>query len=328
MAVLNKIRQRSLFLILIIALALFSFVLADLFRNSDALTSASQDVVASINGKDIKRVDFMRRVEGMQRQLGPNGSSTQAMNRVWDQEVRSMVMETEFDNLGLTVEKDQMRELLKNSFSSYNEFKNEDGFFDENKLNEFISNLKAIAPERAPLGTFQISYSEWVNNESAVATNALQQDYNAMIKAGVGATLFDAKSDYGQSNEKVDLSFAFVPYTSIADSLVTVSKSDIKAYINDHKEEFQVEESRDISYVEFRETPTLDDEKNIKASLVELLDDRVEYNEGIQSNDTILGLNSTTDVEEFINSNSDIKYANTMCLSLLYLKLIKMLYLI
>ena len=32
-----------------------------------------------------------------------------------------------------------------------------------------------------------------------------------MIKAGVGATLFDAKSDYGQSNEKVDLSFAFVP---------------------------------------------------------------------------------------------------------------------
>ena len=42
MAVLNKIRQRSLFLILIIALALFSFVLADLFRNSDALTSASQ----------------------------------------------------------------------------------------------------------------------------------------------------------------------------------------------------------------------------------------------------------------------------------------------
>ena len=92
---------------------------------------------------------------------------------------------------------------------------------------------------------------------------------------------------------------------------MTVTKSDIKAYINDHKEEFQVEESRDISYVEFRETPTLDDEKNIKASLVELLDDRVEYNEGIQSNDTILGLNSTTDVEEFINSNSDIKYANT-----------------
>ena len=55
MAVLNKIRQRSLFLILIIALALFSFVLADLFKNSDALTSKSQNIVATINGKDITR---------------------------------------------------------------------------------------------------------------------------------------------------------------------------------------------------------------------------------------------------------------------------------
>ena len=34
MAILNKIRQRSLFLILVIALALFSFVLADLFKTA------------------------------------------------------------------------------------------------------------------------------------------------------------------------------------------------------------------------------------------------------------------------------------------------------
>lgn len=61
MAVLNKIRQRSLFLILIIALALFSFVLADLFRNSDALTARSQSTVATINGKDINRDEFCKK---------------------------------------------------------------------------------------------------------------------------------------------------------------------------------------------------------------------------------------------------------------------------
>ena len=55
MAVLNKIRQRSLFLILIIALALFSFVLSDLFRNSDALFGGSQDVVATVNGTNINQ---------------------------------------------------------------------------------------------------------------------------------------------------------------------------------------------------------------------------------------------------------------------------------
>ena len=63
MAVLNKIRQRGLFLIIVIALALFSFVLADLFRNSDALSAKSQNIVATINGKDISREDFLQKVE-------------------------------------------------------------------------------------------------------------------------------------------------------------------------------------------------------------------------------------------------------------------------
>ena len=101
MAVLNKIRQRSLFLILIIALALFSFVLTDLFKNSDALFGGSQDVVATVNGSNINRTDFMNRVEQMQNQLGPNSTSTQAMNRVYDQEVRKAIMASQFENLGL-----------------------------------------------------------------------------------------------------------------------------------------------------------------------------------------------------------------------------------
>ena len=107
MAVLNKIRQRSLFLILIIALALFSFVLADLFKNSDALTSKSQNIVATINGKDITREYFMQKVEQLQRQMGPSATNTQVMNRVWEQEVRQAVMETQYDELEISVEKDQ-----------------------------------------------------------------------------------------------------------------------------------------------------------------------------------------------------------------------------
>ena len=135
MAVLNKIRQRSLFLILIIALALFSFVLADLFKNSDALTSKSQNIVATINGKDISREDFLQKVEAAQKQAGPSATNTQVMNRVWEQEVRQAVMETQLDELGISVEKDQMRDFLKTALATSTEFLNEAGLFDEPKLN-------------------------------------------------------------------------------------------------------------------------------------------------------------------------------------------------
>ena len=62
MAVLNKIRQRSIFLIIIIALALFAFIIGDIFQNLDS-SGNSQNVVATINGVDIERDAFMNSVE-------------------------------------------------------------------------------------------------------------------------------------------------------------------------------------------------------------------------------------------------------------------------
>ena len=301
MAVLNKIRQRSLFLILIIALALFSFVLADLFKNSDALTAKSQNIVATINGKDITREDFLQKVEAAQRQAGPSTTSTQVMNRVWEQEVRQAVMATQYEALGISVEKDQMRDLLKTALATSPEFLNEAGLFDENKLNEYIANLKETSP---------VGFESWVNYEKQVANNALQQNYFNLVKAGLTGTLAEGELEHELEGNKVDIKFVQVPYASIPDSVVKVSKSDISDYINKNKKKYEVEASRDIRFVEFKEEATIEDENAIKTELSKLLNDRVEYNEVIKGNDSVIGFLNTDDNEAFVNSNSDIKFDN------------------
>jgi len=91
MAVLNKIRQRSIFLILIIALALFSFIVGDIFQNLGS-SSRGDDAIATVNGEDIDRDDFMTKVENIQRQSGGSLTNTQAMNRVWENELRAKEM--------------------------------------------------------------------------------------------------------------------------------------------------------------------------------------------------------------------------------------------
>ena len=310
MAILNKIRQRSLFLILIIGLALFAFVLSGLFdtSGSGSLFGGPQDIVATVNGKDVNREEFMNRVEVMQRQLGPNATSTQAMNNVYDQIVRLKVLETQFEDLGLDVEKDQMRDLIKASFSSFPEFNNEAGIFDEAKLNEFIANLKATSPQRSPIGNGAINYAEWVDNEQSIATNAMQQTYFNMIKAGINATLVEGEVDYGLENQLVDIKYTMVPYTSIPDSLVEVTKADITKYINENKKKYEIEASRDINFVQFQEVASVEDEAEIKTNLMSLLDNSVVYNSETKANDTISGLRDTNDIENFINGNSDIKY--------------------
>ena len=299
MAVLNKIRQRSLFLILIIALALFSFVLADLFKNSDALTSKSQNIVATINGKDITREDFLQKVEVMQRQLGPNSTNTQVMNRVWDQEVRQAIMETQFEELGISVEKDQMRDLLRTALATSPEFLNEAGLFDENKLNEYIANLKETSPE---------GFQSWVNYEKQLASNALNQNYFNMVKAGLTGTLAEGELEHKLEGNKVDIKYVQVAYSSISDSIVDVSKSDISNYINANKSQYEVEASRDIRFIEFKEVASIEDENVINAELQtyvkgQLVDDR-------GRKDTIIAFAQVKNNEEYINSiaSSDLKF--------------------
>ena len=299
MAVLNKIRQRSLFLILIIALALFSFVLADLFKNSDALTSKSQNIVATINGKDITREYFMQKVEQLQRQMGPSATNTQVMNRVWEQEVRQAVMETQFDELEISVEKDQMRDLLKTSLATNQNFLNEAGLFDENKMNEYIANLKETSPE---------GFASWVNYENQVASNALNQNYFNMVKAGLTGTLAEGKLDHELEGNKVDIKYVQVAYSLIPDSIVEVSKSDITSYISKNKNQYKVDASRDIRFVEFKEVASVEDENAIKTELETYVNGRFVDDRGRK--DTIVAFSKVKNNEEYINSisASDIKF--------------------
>ncbi len=68
MAILNSIRKRGIFLILIIALALFAFILSDVLTKGSTGTKG-QDTMATVNGTDISRQSFMEEVEATQRNM-------------------------------------------------------------------------------------------------------------------------------------------------------------------------------------------------------------------------------------------------------------------
>lgn len=294
MAVLNKIRQKTGILIFVIAMALFAFVLSGVFDGSASFSGKSQDVVGAINGKDIDRNEFLQKVENAQRQAGPNATNTQVMNRVWEQEVRAAVMQTQFDKLGITVEKDQMRDLLKTALANSPEFLNQAGVFDENKLNEYIANLKETSPE---------GYQGWINYEKSIASNALQQNYINMVKAGLTGTLAEGELDYNLESNKVDVKYIQIPYSSIVDSTIAVSKSDISNYINENKSKYEVDASIDVKYVEFKEIASMDDENTIKADLNHFLNGKE-----AGRTDAIVAFAKVENNEAYINNNSDTKF--------------------
>lgn len=301
MAVLENIRKRTTVLILIIGLALFAFVISGVFTSSNFGAGGKVgSAVAEINGEEISIDEFRQKVETASRRVGPTTSSMQVMNQVWDSEVRNSILGEQFEDLGIGIEQDQIVDFLRTTGYAQNpEFQNENGVFDGNRFKQTVMDWKTNNPAQ---------YEAWLQTEQEIIQLAKEQTYFNLVKAGVGATLKEGELDYQLANEKMDIKYVRVPFTSIPDSTITVSKSEIAAYVNDHKEDYKQDPARDIQFVYFDEKPSEDDEAAIKTSISKLLDDTVEYNSQTDRNDTIQGFRNTNEMNAFLDRFSDTKF--------------------
>ncbi|NAY92122.1 peptidylprolyl isomerase [Muricauda sp. JGD-17] len=300
MAILENIRKRTTVLILIIGMALFAFVISGVFTSNDFGGGKVGSAVAEINGENISIDDFRKEVETASRRYGPNFSSMQLVNTVYDQEVRKAILNQQFEDLGIEVESDQIIEFVKTSgYAQIPDFQDENGIFNEEVFKSAIADWKANDPLR---------YDAWLQDEKSIIQAAKERIYFNLIKGGVAATLAEGEFDYNASNKKVDIQYVRVPYSSIPDSTIQVSKSEIQAYINQHKDDFEQEKARDIRFVYFEEKPSAEDEKAVKDAVVSLVGDTVEYMEERNTTDTISGFRNTQNMEAFLDRNSDIKF--------------------
>ena len=310
MAILSKIRERSLFLIIIIGLALFSFVLSGIFKSNSPLFNKNKNSIGEINGENISREEFAELVDQFKSQSGNRASQLQNVNAAWDNLVREKIYQSQLEKSGITVgEKDVWDEILRQPFVQNSpQFKNEAGLFDEEKFKEYLATLED-AQNDGEQGKAQ--WLSWLNYERNIKANLELKTYNDLINAGLGATLKEGERFYINNNTKLDVDYVYVPFTYISDSLVKVSDDEIKDYIKKHAKDFKTEASVDISFVKFDIKATPEDEAAIKNEVAKLINDREEYNKAAKTDMTVSGLANTKDVEDFFRTyNSDTPLDN------------------
>ncbi|MCK8142828.1 peptidylprolyl isomerase [Flavobacterium sp. I-SCBP12n] len=297
MAVLQKIRQRSLLLILVIGFCLLAFIIGDIF-NSGGFNSTSKDV-GSIDGKDISFEDFRVKVSNVEKS-GQGITSTEAANRVWEQEVSIALLSSEFEKLGLRVGEKHLLEVLKadQNIGGNPLFMNAAGVFDVAKFKEYFKSN----PEQAQF---------LKDREKDAELNAKYQMYNTMIKAAVYTTESEGKMKYEMEANKVNFAYVAGLYSTIKDSDVKVTDSEIVDYMKKNEKKFKADESREVEYVLIEDKPSPADEAEIKSKISALLTGSVVYNQATGKNDTVAGFRTTKNVIDFVNSNSDIPYDST-----------------
>ena len=296
MAILGNLRKNSFVLIAVIGMALFAFVIAGVFDGSGF---QSPDPIGKVNGEELSITDFRNQMDLLKKSY--NFNDLQALTTAWDESIRTKLLEQQIDELGIGSSIDHLEFFLSQSpsFSSDERFVNDAGQFDINKFSNFIAEIKEINPQ---------SYLQWSSQENQFNEQIKVNTYFNLVASGLNSTFYQGKNQYLNSNSIADISFVKIPYSSISDSLVSVKNSEISKYIKENPVDFEQKSTRDISYVTFTESPSNQDEMDLRNKMNSLLNDRNEYNQVSKLNETLPGFLTTDDLEIFLTENSDVEY--------------------
>ncbi len=298
MAVLGKIRQQSIILILVIGMALFAFVISGVFDGNSA-SNGPTDPIALVNEEEIDVTFFRQMVEQTERAY--NYSTLQSVNLVWNQALRNTIFEQEYEKLGIDAGKDQLEQIISSDDAVVNNpsFQNEAGFFDFGIFTDYIAQMRIQEPA---------AYENWKAQEKSITGVAKQRIYLDLIKSSGGMTETEAKALYHFENDNINIEYVQIPFDVIPDSLVSVTDAEIKRYINDHEMDYERDSSRNLQFVSFEESPTQDDLDRIRLRLEGLKDERIAYNDVSKLTDTIEGFKNTKNIIDFVDQYSEIPF--------------------
>ncbi|MGZ5219239.1 MAG: SurA N-terminal domain-containing protein, partial [Chitinophagaceae bacterium] len=292
MSVIQKIQEKyAKLMAVIIAVALLTFVVMLAFENGGSLFQGGRSTtVGTINGKKIDAIAFSKRIDqqeaSMQQQGYPSGAATrqQAIENAWKQELSSIVMSSELDELGMRIGKKEMGDILygenapqdlKQQFTDP-----QTGVYNAQLAKQQIDQM--LKSKQTPA-----EQKEQFNNYVAqLEFMRMNEKYNSLLSNSSNFPKWLIEKQNADNSQLASISLVREFYTSIPDSAVAISDKEIEEYISKHKKDYEQEETRSISYVAFSALPTAADTAETRERIL-----------GLKP-----GLDSTQDIQQFLEA--------------------------
>jgi peptidyl-prolyl cis-trans isomerase D len=297
MAILGQIRKRSIFLIIVIGMALFAFVISGVFTSNGGFSSNKP--IGEINGEEIDFEIFNMMVEQAQTVYGLN--TINAVNFAWNQGIKNQSLIQELDKLGIDAGKNQLEQIISSDESIVLNplFQNEIGLFDFNKFSNYITQLKTSNPT---------IYNSWKLQEENIISLAKQKIYFDLIKSSVIYTNVESNIQFHLENDKVNIEYLRIPYELVPDSLIKIKDSEINSYVRNKKDVYEIGASKKVEFVYVPDTASDIDINNIRTNLEQLKDGFNQLNQITNSTEYVEGFSSVKDYSEFIDIYSEVAW--------------------
>lgn len=283
MATLQKIRSKGPLLVIVIGLALFAFIAGDAWKVLQP-HQGKQDV-GEVNGEVLSAQDYQKMVDELSEVIkltnGLNSLTEDQLNnvkdQVWQSYVNNKLIAEQAEKLGLKVTDAEIQNIIEQGthpLLMQTPFRNpQTGMFDKDMLKKFLvdyANLNASQMPAQYVEYYQKMGAFWQFVEKTLAQSTLAEKYQNLVAKSLISNPVAAEDAFNSRTEQSDLLLAGVPYSSINDSTVQVSDSEIKDRYNEKKEQFkQLVETRDIRYIDVKVVPSDADRKAVEKEVTE-----------------------------------------------------------
>ena len=302
MATLQKIRNRGPLLVAVIGIALFAFVAGDAWKAIQP-HQGRQDI-GEVNGEAISAQDYQTLVDEYSEviKMSQNISAlnddqlTQIKDQVWQSYINNKLIEAEAKKLGLQVSDAEILDVIEQGVHPLlmqTPFRNpQTGAFDKDMLKKFLVEYENANQLPAQYKEYYMQMGAfWNFIEKTLKESLLAEKYQELIAKSLISNPVSAEDAFAARTQQTDVLLAAIPYSSVADSTITISSSDIKARYNKNKEAYkQLMETRNIKYIDVLVTPS-------EADRAEVLNEVTEYANQLAT---------ATDLASFIRSTGSV----------------------
>ena len=303
MSIIGTLRNKmGKFLVFVIGFSIASFVLGDILGPNSTLFGGNDTTIGTIKGEDIDFTSFQSLYEEFSYNFSLNSGTSPSPNdvlllreQVWEKFIQDIAFQNEYDKLGVTVTSSELVEMVqgnnihpvvRQAFTSP-----ETGIFDSEQVVFFLKNLSNQSVEQQQF---------WSNFERNLIPLRLRDKYENLISKTNYVNKLESKREYINSNQSSSISYLYVPFYSISDSLVSVSDNELKSFLFNNKDDYKQEESRSLKYISFDVSPSIEDTLYVKEEMNNL---KSLINQS--SSDSIFSSINSDDLDYYISLRED-----------------------
>jgi peptidyl-prolyl cis-trans isomerase D len=299
MSIIQKIRDKAAWLVFgLIAVSLIGFLLMDASVGNRRMAGSTSGTIGSVNGDKLDFADFEKQVSENEDRYKSQGYPVNDMltqnirEEVWKEFEDNAVLATEYQKLGIEVTDKELNDMLvgpnalqeiKRAFTDPNT-----GIFDSQQAAAKINQLRTIyRSNRKSDQNYALAQNFFEQAVPQFIKARLREKYISLVGLSTYVPKWMIEKTNSDNSQIASINYVKVPYQTIPDSTIKISDAEVQAYLDNHKAQFQQEESRAINYVSFSAAPTSGDSASIFQQVQTLKQE----------------FGSTSDVESFMARN-------------------------